>query len=241
MSTVDISCGDETTLVLDCALLLYRGRAGVNGVEQVYVTRHAARAIDGAPTLLAGQPVTKQQLASFVSAASKHIGNFGFIHERVIYTAPGTVAWWTPAARRSVWFQADEPLGTRHGETDHPALLFIAHGSRRFVFAMQSSERPSPDTQLYQAPYFNVSANGWICTGNVDCTDQPQPADVEEYEAGEFFRSRFTHPNAPKLIKGGSVVRLWMDLLDGAPFPIKRLVPINKTVSAVINEISNRR
>ncbi|KUZ70793.1 hypothetical protein WI36_20080 [Burkholderia ubonensis] len=240
MSTVDISCGDETTLELDSALLLYRGRAGVHGIEQVYVTRHAARVIDGEPTLLAGQPVTKQQLASFVSAASKHIGNFGFIHERAIYTAPGTVAWWTPAARRTVWFQAEAPLGTRHGEADHPALLFVAHGRQRFVFAMKASERPTPETQLFQAPYFNVSGNGWICTGNVDCTEQPHPADIEAYETEEFFRSRFTHPNAPKLVDGGSAVRLWMDLLDGAPFPTERLLSIEKTVGSVIKQISNR-
>ncbi|KVP71078.1 hypothetical protein WJ92_28010 [Burkholderia ubonensis] len=239
MSSASISGGnDDATLNLDSALLLYRGRAGANAIEQVYVTRHAARVIDGVPVLLAGHAVTKQDLASFAEAASKHIGNFGFIHERTIFTGPGVVAWWTPAARRAVWFKADEPIGTRHGTTDHPALMFVATGSDRYVFALSTSSRPAPETPVFQAPYFNVSDDGWICTGNVDCNDRPNAADITKYEEDDFFRSRFTHSSATKLIAGESAARLWMDLLDGAPFPTDRLIPLNTTVGAVIKRIS---
>ncbi|WP_186270394.1 PRTRC system protein B [Burkholderia gladioli] len=240
MSSVDINNGDEATLLLDSALLLYRGRTGSNGLEKVYVTRHAARVIDGVPTLLAGQPATKQQLASFARAASKHMGNFGFVHERVIFTAPNTVAWWAPALPRSTWFAADKPIGNRHGEAQHPALLFVAYGDKRYAFALEHSCRPDADTAIFQAPYFNVSDNGWICTGNVDCSDRPNTTDVEKYENDDFFRSRFTHANAKRLIAGGSAVRLWMDLLDGAPFPTDRLIPLDTTVGAVIQRITNR-
>jgi PRTRC genetic system protein B len=237
MNSVEIFSEAEQQLELDSALLLYRSRVS----NHVYVTRHAARIVDGAPTLMAGSPVTREQLADFVAAASKHTGNHGFVHERTIFTAPGSVAWWAPAANRAIWFKADKPLGTRNGPAEHPALLFVAHCRDRFVFALATNERPTADTPLYQAPYFNVSNSGLICTGNVDIAPQPRADEVEKYENDEFFRSRFTHPNAPKLIAGDGATRLWMDLLDGAPFPTDRLLPRNITVGAVIKHIANRR
>lgn len=131
-----------------------------------------------------------------------------------------------------MWFSAAEPIGTRSAVTQHPALLFIANGKERFVFALTDNSRPTADTQLYQAPYFNVSNSGWICTGNVDVTSNPNAADIEHYETNEFFRSRFTHPNAAKLIKGGSATALWAQLLDGAEFPTKHLIRSNLSVAA---------
>ncbi|MCR1769030.1 PRTRC system protein B [Burkholderia glumae] len=241
MSSVQISGGDDDlTLTLDAALLLYRGRAGINGAEKVYVTRHAVRVVDGEATLMAGHAVTKQDLARFAEAASKQLGGAFFIHERAIFSAPGVTAWWAPAAIRPTWFKAEKPIGERHGNASHPALLFIAAGAERFVYALDESKRPNPDTRIYQAPYFNVSDDGWICTGNVDCDEQPIASDVEAYENKDFFRSRFTHTNADRLIAGGSAVRLWMDLLDGAPFPTDRLIPLDTTVGAVIKRITNR-
>ncbi|KWU26802.1 hypothetical protein AS149_05640 [Burkholderia cenocepacia] len=224
------------SLDLHSALLIYKNVHE----SQVYVTKHSARVIDGVPTLMAGTPITRSQLAEFVAAASKQLGHEGFIHERVIFTAPGVVAWWTPAAQRQVWFSASPPIGERSAVAHHPALLFVARGEARYVFALAGNCRPTPDTQVYQAPYFNVSVGGQICTGNVDIAANPTPAEIERYEADEFFRSRFTHPNATKLINGGSGADLWVELLDGAEFPTERLVSSEITVAAAIKKITQR-
>ncbi|WP_186058895.1 PRTRC system protein B [Burkholderia gladioli] len=236
MTSVRISGNDDTKLALEAALLLYRSADH----QQVYVTRHTARVVDGVPMLLAGQPATRRQLASFVEAASNHTGQQGFVHERVIYSGPATVAWWAPAAPRMVWFRADEPIGDRHAIVDHPALLFVAHGGKRYVFALASSVRPTAETPLYRAPYFNVNNSGLVCTGNVDIASTPNTADVERYEDDEFFRSRFTHTNGTDLISGGGAAELWVDLLNGAQFPTERLIPLKETVSATIKRITQR-
>ncbi|RQY60819.1 PRTRC system protein B [Burkholderia stagnalis] len=236
MSRVDVYGNGDVSLDLHSALLIYKNAQD----SQVYVTSHTARVVDGAPTLLAGTPITRAQLADFVAVASKQVGHEGFIHERAIYTAPGVVAWWTPAAQRQVWFSASPPIGERSAVTHHPALLFVARGKSRYVFALAENRRPTPDTRVCQAPYFNVSKDGWICTGNVDIAANPAPADIERYEADEFFRSRFTHPNAPKLINGGSAADLWVELLDGAEFPTERLVSSDMTVAAAIKKITQR-
>ncbi|MCA8229262.1 PRTRC system protein B [Burkholderia vietnamiensis] len=236
MKDVDIYCESESHLELDSALLLYQNSAET----QVYVTRHAARVVDGVPTLLAGEPVTERQLAAFAAAASKHAGQQGFVHERVIFSGSGVVAWWMPAGVRHVWFKSDKPLGTRAGPAHQPALLFIAQGDSRHVFALTESARPRRETPLFQAPYYNVYSSGSVCTGNVEIAKQPNAADVEQYE-DEFFRSRFTHPNAPMLIQGGSISTLWRQLLDGAEFPTDRLVTLDLTVESAIQRLTQRR
>jgi PRTRC genetic system protein B len=236
MTSVQISGNNETRLELDSALLLYRSA----NHQYVYVTRHAARVVDGTPILLAGQPATRRQLASFIDAASKHTGQQGFVHERVIYSGPSTVAWWTPAGPRVVWFNADEPIGERHACTNHPALLFVAHGRARYVYALASNDRPDADTPLYRPPYFNVNNAGLVCTGNVDITATPNASDVDHYENVEFFRSRFTHINGTDLIADGDGAELWVNLLDGAAFPTDRLIPLKTTAAAAIKRITQR-
>ncbi|HHV7520166.1 TPA: PRTRC system protein B [Burkholderia orbicola] len=235
MKDVDIYCDTESHLELDSALLLYRNSTDT----RVYVTRHAARVVDGMPTLLAGEPVTERQLAAFTAAAAKHASQHGFVHERVIFAGSGVVAWWMPAGVRHVWFKSDKPLGTRAGPAHQPALLFIAQGDSRHVFALAENARPQRGTALFQAPYYNVYSSGSVCTGNVEIAKQPSAADVERYEE-EFFRSRFTHPNAPKLIQGGSISTLWRQLLDGAEFPTERLVAVDLTVESAIQRLTQR-
>ncbi|WLE60263.1 PRTRC system protein B [Burkholderia plantarii] len=236
MTSVQIKATDETKLSLDSALMLYRSADR----SQVYVTRHTVRVVDGVPHLLAGTPATRRQLAAFIEAASTHTAQHGFVHERVIYSGPETVAWWLPAGQQSVWFRADAPLGTRHGRTNHPALFFVARGQYRYVFALAQSERPGADTQLYRPPYFNVNNDGLICTGNVDVAATPNTSDIERYEIDEFFRSRFTHINGTDLIAGGDAVEFWINLLDGAQFPTERLIPLQRTVSGAIQRITQR-
>ncbi|PRH49743.1 PRTRC system protein B [Burkholderia multivorans] len=236
MTTVDIYCEGSTHLELDSALLLYRNHSDTH----VYVTRHAARVVDGVPTLLAGEPVTHRQLAAFAAAASRHIEQHGFVHERVIYAAAGTVAWWTPAGPRHVWFKADRPIGTRSGVAQQPALLFIAQGESRYVYALAESARPQRDTRLFQSPHYNVNSAGVICTGNVDVAKQPNATDIEQYE-DEFFRSHFTHTNTSELIRGGRIATLWCQLLDGAKFPTDRLVALDLTVESAIQRLTQRR
>ncbi|KVN36771.1 hypothetical protein WJ63_34995 [Burkholderia pyrrocinia] len=236
MSRVDVYGNGDVSLDLHSALLIYKNALD----SQVYVTKHSARVVDGVPTLMAGTSITRSQLVEFVAAASKQVGHEGFVHERVIFTAPGVVAWWTPAVQRQVWFSASPPIGERSAVTHHPTLLFVARGVSRYVFALAENCRPTPETKLYQAPYFNVSKSGQICTGNVDIAGNPTPTEIERYEVDEFFRSRFTHPNAPMLINGGSAADLWVKLLDGAEFPTERLVSSEMTVAATIKKITQR-
>lgn len=236
MNDVEIQCANDTEFVLDAALLLYRS----SGSADVYVTQHAARVVDDQPVLLPGVPMTLEGLASFAGLAGRRTSYRGFIHERAVYLAPNMLAWWTPACKRRVWFQSESGLGEQSGECNHPPLLFIVDKKTWSVFALRTSERPTPTTKLYVAPYLNVWESGQICVGNVDLPDAINSDTIAPYEDA-FFRSRFTHPNHDRLInRRGGAVRLWLDLLDGADFPLDRLIDAKLTLADAISKCTDK-
>lgn len=230
MSTVTIASENDVSLELDCALLFYRSQAGAH----IYATQHSARVVDGNPILLPGVPITLDQLADIAEVAAKKTSYRGFVHERVVYFAPNMLAWWIPACTRRVWFKSDGLIGERAGDAKHPPLAFIVNRSSWSVFALRENVRPGPTTKLCTAPYYNVWENGEICTGNVQTPDAINTASIKPFEDA-FFRSRFTHSNNPRLIhRRGGAERLWLDLLDGAEFPLDRLIDAKLTLADAI-------
>jgi PRTRC genetic system protein B len=235
MSAVEINSIAAVELELDAGLLLYRSKT----TGDVYVTQHAARVVDERPMLMAGTPMTLENLATFAELAARRTSYRGFIHERAVYLAPNMLAWWLPACTRRVWFQSDTELGQRSGECNHPPLLFIVKKDVWSVFALRVNERPKSGTKLYVAPYMNVWQNGRICVGNVDVPDSISGDTLGAYEDA-FFRSRFTHTNHDKVIhRRGGAVRLWLDLLDGAEFPLDRLIDAKLTLAEAIGTTSD--
>jgi PRTRC genetic system protein B len=106
------------------------------------------------------------------------------------------------------------------------------------VWAIKGDARPTPETTLFQAPYFNVYGDGGICQGSASV---PEGTTAEKVEAWNdaFFGSFFTHPNVRKnLVKyrGGSC-KFWQDMLDGrfAQFPERVLVPVQMTLGQLLD------
>jgi PRTRC genetic system protein B len=182
------------------------------------------------------------ELHQFVDAAQAKTAYREFIDPHLLYVGPSTMAWWCPAGCRTTWFRSNAPIGERHGVTPHPALVFVVRESRWYVFALARDERPGPGTALRVAPYFNVWAGGQVCTGNVAVPDMPTPDALRTYEQA-FFRSRFTHPNHPRICKyKGGGIALWAHLLDHpevTKFPTNALLPQKETLEQAIKRISS--
>ncbi|XLV71742.1 PRTRC system protein B [Ralstonia syzygii subsp. celebesensis] len=171
--------GTSNELKLSHAVLLY---TTASPHTAVYATSHPVELLPEGPQILPGGPLSLGELSEFVEAAQTATAYRGFIEPHVLYLAPNTVAWWRPAAPRTVWFSAEKPIGTRHGVTAHPPLVFIVHERQWYVFALAKNERPAPNTPLHVAPYFNVWERGEICTGNVSLPDRPAPDALKAYE-----------------------------------------------------------
>lgn len=202
----------NTMLELSAALLLYKSNLG-----QVYATSHDIvdhPHINGARQIGPGMPATREALSEFAAAVLASSAYRGMVPANLLYTAPDVMAWWTPAARRRVWFKSLDPaIGTASADVAHPPLVFVASAAKWYVFALRDDARPGPGTRLFKAPYFNVYDNGAICTGNVDLPQARGPDAIAAYETA-FFRSRFTHPNDSYLVKfAGGASALWAQQL----------------------------
>jgi len=85
--------------------------------------------------------------------------------------------------------------------------------------ALASSERPSPETPMYLAPYWNVSNNGTVCLGS---TKVPRDVSVKSLSRWEeaFFESEFTHANASTSLTThpGGFIGLWKSLIGKRSF-----------------------
>ncbi|MCL4182089.1 MAG: PRTRC system protein B [Burkholderiaceae bacterium] len=228
----------DGVLTLDRAVLVYRG-----GSCGALATLHEVHQIDGEAVIGAGRPMTPRKAIELSRALLKRVAHGGFLPASVLYMDGDLILWWEPPARRHVAFRVDdghaELLGGRErGETvPHPGLVFAASGRLWRVWAVKGGKRPTPETALYQAPYFNVDEQGDICQGSAP---RPEGTTIERINVWNdaFFRSYFTHPNvAGKLVRHpGGAYAFWRDMLDGrfARFPQRALVPVETTLGALL-------
>ena len=230
----------DNVLELDQAVLLYHGRSG-----SALATVHEVITVDGAPVIGAGRAMTAQAARELAAALLQRAAHGGFLPETVLYLQGDLLVWWVPPARRHLAFkvgaeQADAFGGRERGEmVPQPGLIFAAASNVWRVWAVKGQSRPTPQTPLFQAPYFNVDDQGRICQGNAPV---PNGTTVEKISAWNdaFLRSYFTHPNvAGKLLRyRGGAYAFWRDMLNGrfTRFPERVLVDANTTLGQLLGE-----
>ncbi|EER62162.1 conserved hypothetical protein [Acidovorax delafieldii 2AN] len=230
----------DNVLELDQAVLLYHGRSG-----SALATVHEVITVDGAPVIGAGRAMTAQAARELAGPLLQRAAHGGFLPETVLYLQGDLLVWWVPPARRHLTFrvgneQAEAFGGRERGETvPQPGLVFAAASNTWRVWAVKGQSRPTPQTPLFQAPYFNVDGQGCICQGNVPV---PNGTTVEKISAWNdaFLRSYFTHPNvAGKLLRyRGGAYAFWCDMLDGrfTRFPERVLVDAKTTLGQLLGE-----
>ncbi len=226
------------TVQLRRAVLIYDGQQG-----SALATVHDIEEVDGEPVIGAGQAMTPRAAMDLARALLKRAAHGGFLPETVLYMDGDLIVWWVPPAHRHIAFRVDDEHaqafgGQERGETvPHSGLVFAASSRVWRVWAVKGAGRPTPATPLYQAPYFNVDAQGNICQGN---TPVPEGTTVEKIAAWNdaFLRSYFTHPNvAGKLARyrGGAYV-FWRDMLNGRyqRFPERVLVDTKTSLGGLL-------
>src|SRR5260370_34896266 len=179
--------GDNRTFSLKQAVLLYKEGS------RAFATLHEVKyRPDKAPYLCAGQSVTP----SFLEALAKGLGASmaaEVLPEHVLARTPELIAWWSRPQPRLMFFgdgnaEAKKLNGKMY---PHPALVFLIHGRELFVRALAEDCRPTADTRLRNAPYWNTDAHGRVCLGSmrvpeeVSVTSLPGRADAS-------FASEFT-------------------------------------------------
>ena len=222
--SLSVNFGPEEKSVLAYGILSYKNN------NSSYATKHDIFIDrDGQPSFLAGVPLDHSTLTALVRDFSNNAQVGSFLPETVLSAGMSFLVWWVKPAKREIHFACDgeEGIGRESAIVPHPGLIFAVNEESWYVFAVKGTTRPKATTPLFQAPHFNVSETGRICTGNV--TIPSGDFSVESMAAWEkaYFGSRFSHPNVPKLVKyeGGSYP-FWRSMLDNkfSKFPNEVLV-----------------
>jgi PRTRC genetic system protein B len=235
MKGLDVGSDRREALSATTAILLYSGR----DQSPVYGTVHPVQpGKGGRASMGAGRPIDRTALLQCLGELSQNAApRAQFLPETVLAVAHDAILWWCRPGMRRVFFDCRE-IGKRSAVVPHPGLVFRATLNGFSVFALSEDGRPTPQSELYEPPYFNTWDHGQICIGSARV---PKRIDVESITGWEngFFESAFTHPNA-----GGKRVKFpkgefafWKSMLDGAfgeQFPKTVLVPMKLNLAALI-------
>lgn len=147
----------------------------------------------------------------------------GIIAGNILYidsSENGYVMWFTKATCKELFFT--NGLDIPNGMANVPALLWIASKDKLNIYALKSDRKPTENTRLYYAPFFNVYENGTVCMGSVDVNIKKSSSLEEFTTAWEsyFFNSYFSHLMQNHNPIQGNCVSLWKKLRKtGEPFP----------------------
>lgn len=161
----------------------------------------------------------------------------GIIPTNVLHINPNdnsSLIWHTKAEKRPFYFV--EKLGIPNGTAFVPPLLWKATKKSLSIYALKSDRRPTANTKLYYAPFFNVYDDGDVCMGTVNVGIENSTSLEDFITAWEkcFFDSYFSHLQDYNPIKG-NCVSLWKQLINTEKkFPLEKLKKNNKTLKDII-------
>lgn len=226
--------GRQSTVKLEKAVLLY-GDDSYDG--DTFATLHGVTGVeDGDPALAPGRLLNVEGLRH-IHKNLYRTHKLELLPPHVLAVSPERLVWFEPALTRVMFFETtDTYLQRLSGVTcPHPALLFVAGERSLKVFTLGSNDRPTADTPLYTAPYYNTSSGG-VCLGSTPLPATLSVNDTESY-SNAFFHSAFTHGTSERLLKGwdGSYGEFWSATKEDGRFSLKHLVPLDYRVVDVIN------
>jgi PRTRC genetic system protein B len=162
----------------------------------------------------------------------------GILPTNILHINPsekGTVLWYTKAQKQQFFFV--NGLGIPNGKAHVPSMLWYANKNSLTVFALATNRRPTQNTPLYYAPFFNIYEDGKVCMGTVSI-DIKKSASVEEFTTAwenYFFNSYFSHLLGEHSPIKGNCVSLWKKLIETSEaFPKDVLKKNNKTLKNIL-------
>jgi len=199
-------------------------------------------ATSAAPQLTAGRAVTRGFLRTLAAGFEQDVRT-EILPENVLARTAEVIAWWSSARQRPMSFSGTDPGAEQlNGKVyPHPALVFLISGQELFVRALAENTRPSAETPLKNAPYWNTDAGALVCQGDMRVPDEVAVSTITGWEDA-YFQSAFTHPNGavrltthPKGFQG-----LWTELADKKEFPSRFLADSRETLREFVDRRTER-
>jgi len=229
-----IRIGSRRSFRLRQALLIYRDDAAV------FATLHEVRGEKNqAPYLGPGQALSTAFLRTLARGLGSRIMP-EILPENVLVRTPDQIVWWTNAGCQVMFFDGGTEEAARlNGRLyPHPPLVFKASQHQLFVRALEQDARPTANTPLKTAPYWNTEGSrGLVCTGTMRIPQEMTAENTPEWESA-FFCSSFSHPSGAVQLTShpDGFAGLWFSLADrDVPFPREFLTDARQTLRQFVD------
>ena len=148
-----VNIGANREFKLSEAVLVYRG-----GGDGAFASLHQVKqGENGIPYLTPGEALTTAFLRTLAQGLGAQVKP-EILPDNVLARTPDMLVWWSRPRRRVMFFGGvNEEARKLNGLVfPHPALIFKVAGKDLFVRAVATNSRPSPDTPMKTAPYWNT-------------------------------------------------------------------------------------
>src|ERR1019366_6803327 len=212
-----VNIGANHEFKLTEAVLVYRC-----GGDGAFASLHKVKqAEDGIPYLTPGEALTTAFLRTLAQGLGAQVKP-EILPDNVLARTPDMLVWWSRPCQRVMFFGGVNEEGRKLNGLlfPHPPLIFKVVGRDFFVRAISTSSRPSSNTRLMTAPYWNTDIR--VCPGSMHVPDTFDVASIPQWEDA-FFQSEFTHAaGAVRLTSHPEgFIGLWKSLGGKRRFPVR--------------------
>jgi PRTRC genetic system protein B len=227
-----VNIGANIEFKLSEAVLIYRA-----GGEGAFASLHQVKqAENGIPYLTPGEALTTAFLRTLAGGLGAQVKP-EILPDNVLARTPDMLVWWSRPQRRVMFFGGtNEEARKLNGLLfPHPALIFKVTGRDLFVRAVATSPRPSPETPMKAAPYWNTDSRGWVCAGTMRVPDASDIASISGWQ-DSYFQSEFTHAaGAVRLTSHPEgFIGLWRCLVGKKRFAVQYLTDAGETLQEFV-------
>lgn len=206
--------------------------------HRAFATLHEPKnSPDGGPPYLdEGRPITME----FLKELGRQLGASlprAILPASVLVRTVDMLVWWTSRQKRLMFYGDASDGRALNGKTfPVPPLVFKVSGSELSVRALASAERPSANTKLMIAPFWNTDSRGTVCQGSMRAPARLTLDAISQWERA-FFESEFTHAGlGAKLTKHlQGFLGLWSELAGGKEFFFSYLIGSGETLQEFID------
>ena len=229
---MDIQIGNLSSVTARYALVVYTDPQGHTGC----IMQHALSAHDGQIALKEGMPVTDNVIKKLMDLNA--VKSLQFLPPHLVALGVNSMAWVEERTTRPLLFGGalDKAVAALDSKPlPQPRLLFIVKQGTFSVYALPGNERPTAETKLAFAPYYNIFPSHIICTGSMKKPKQMRPSDIPAW-VESFFYSNFVKPaDANKRWAfSGTYRELWDAASAAGEFKDEWLVDTGRTLGQVI-------
>ncbi len=225
---INVAIGGGQKMALTGAILVYQGG------HDAFAAWHPAKTPeDGSvPYLGEAEPLTTE----FLRALSEGLGAYvapEILPASVLVRTSELLVWWTRAQRRVLFFSDQSEAGELSAKKyPVPALVFKVSGGNLSIRALAKDARPTAETKLMTAPFWNCGESGDVCLGTMRVPESSSIDAIDGWERG-FFQSEFTHAYGAARLTNfpGGFLPLWRSLTGSNQlFPVQYLTDARETL-----------